>query len=242
MPPKPSPTHFVCIPLASAQLARSLAAFRTDVTSPMSFGVPPDAVRPLGTLHLTLGVMSLKDDGIDRAVALLKSLRPGEILAKVRTAGTASLVSQSATKDSVSEGVSDESLSITLQGLQPTQVPSKTSVLYAPPLDPDGTLYRFCERIRNTFIDSGIMADEGRPLLLHATVINTIYVKGARSASRGKRREKLTLDARDIMSRYDDYVWMEGMPLEKVVICKMGAKKIEGTDDEAYEVVAEVEV
>lgn len=122
------------------------------------------------------------------------------------------------------------------------QEASKTSVLYAPPLDPELILYRFCEGIRATFIESGIMTDEGRPLLLHATIINTIYVKSGRTPGRGKRRERLTLDARDIVSRYDDYVWMEEMPVERVAICRMGAKKIEGTDDEAYEVEAEVAI
>lgn len=241
MPPRPSPTHFLCIPLASTQLAQTLGAFRTDVTSPMSFGVPSDAVRPLGTLHLTLGVMSLKDDGIDRAVTLLKSLRFKEIISRVRAAGRVTSPSQNAAAvGSVSDGPSNNGISITLQGLHPMQEASKTSVLYAPPLDPEGILYRFCEGIRATFIQSGIMTDEGRPLLLHATIINTIYVKSGRTPGRGRRREKLTLDARDMVSRYDDYVWMEDVPVERVAICRMGAKKIEGTDDEAYEVEAEV--
>ncbi|KAJ4162315.1 hypothetical protein NW754_013749 [Fusarium falciforme] len=169
----------------------------------MSFGVPPDAVRPQGTMHLTLGVMSLKDGGIEQATEVLKSLRLRDMLSNARNAF----------------------------------LQTKTSVLYAPPVDTDGILYRFCEQIKNTFQEAGLMAEENRPLLLHATVINTIYVKNGR----GRRREKLTIDAQDMVSRYDDYVWMENMPLEKVTLCRMGAKKIEGTDDEAYEVEAEVE-
>ncbi|EGU75290.1 hypothetical protein FOXB_14198 [Fusarium oxysporum f. sp. conglutinans Fo5176] len=194
MPPKPvraSPTHFVCIPLAGPQLARSLAAFRTEVTNPSGFGVPPTAVRPLGTMHLTLGVMSLKDEGVEQASEVLKSLKLKEFL---------------------------------------------TSVLYAPPVDTEGILQKFCEQIKTTFQEAGLMVKEDRPLVLHATVVNTIYVKDGR----GRRREKLTIDARDIVSSYDDYVWLEDMPLDKVTLCRMGAKKIEGTDDEAYEVVAEV--
>ena len=237
MPPKPSPTHFLCIPLAGVQLARSLAAFRSDVTSAMSFGVPQEAVRPLGTLHLTLGVMSLKGDVLDRAVALLKSLRFKEILARVR----AENVANAGALAGVSEAPGKDSLSITLQGLHPMQAASKTSVIYAPPIDPSGILYRFCERIKAAFQDAGLMTDENRPLLLHATIINTIYVKG-QHAPRGKHRERLTIDARDIVSRYDDYVWIEDMPVNRIAICRMGAKKIEGTDDEAYEIEAEVEL
>ncbi|KAM0082514.1 hypothetical protein ACKRZS_005307 [Fusarium odoratissimum] len=223
MPPKPvraSPTHFVCIPLAGPQLARSLAAFRTEVTNPSGFGVPPAAVRPLGTMHLTLGVMSLKDEGVEQASEVLKSLMLKEFLASVRT-GKAS---------------AEEGLSITLKGLHAFQNAEKTSVLYAPPVDTEGILQKFCEQIKTTFQEAGLMVKDDRPLVLHATVVNTIYVKDGR----GRRREKLTIDARDIVSSYDDYVWLEDMPLDKVTLCRMGAKKIEGTDDEAYEVVAEV--
>ncbi|KAH7259715.1 kinase A anchor protein [Fusarium redolens] len=223
MPPKPvraSPTHFVCIPLAGPQLARSLAAFRTEVTNPSGFGVPPTAVRPLGTMHLTLGVMSLKDEGDEQASEVLKSLKLSEFLASAR-AGKAS---------------TEEGLLITLKGLHAFQNSEKTSVLYAPPVDTEGILYKFCEQIKATFQEVGLMTKEDRPLVLHATVVNTIYVKDGR----GRRREKLTIDARDIVSSYDDFVWLEDMPLDKITLCRMGAKKIEGTDDEAYEVVAEV--
>ncbi|KAK7424357.1 hypothetical protein QQX98_000625 [Neonectria punicea] len=214
----PAPTHFLCLPLAGAQLARSLSLFRDDVTSAMSFGVPQEAVRPLGTLHLTLGVLSLKEDGVARAGELLRSLRLGEMLGDA--------------------GAPADGLSMALQGLHAMQTPSKTSVLYAPPVDADGILFRFCEQVRATFRDAGLMADEGRPLLLHATVVNTIYVKGG---GRG-RREKLTLDARDMIRRYDDYLWAADLRVDRVALCRMGAKKIEGTDDEAYEVEAEVRV
>ncbi|KAL2680640.1 hypothetical protein Neosp_008243 [[Neocosmospora] mangrovei] len=231
MPPKPvraAPTHF---------LYRSLAAFKADVTSPMSFGVPPDAVRPPGTMHLTLGVMSLKDDTIEQATEVLKSLQLRDMLSNARKAFLQSRAVQMGLASAESSSTGEGLLSITLQGLHAMQTPAKTSVLYAPPVDTEGILYKFCEQIKNTFQEAGLMAEDSRPLLLHATVINTIYVKNGR----GRRREKLTIDAQDMVSRYDDYVWMENMPLEKVTLCRMGAKKIEGTDDEAYEVEAEVE-
>ncbi|KAL6915759.1 hypothetical protein ACHAP8_009465 [Fusarium lateritium] len=226
MPPKSvraSPTHFVCIPLAGPQLTRTVAAFRTEVTNPASFGIPPTAVRPVGTMHLTLGVMSLKDEGIQQATEVLGSLKLSEFLASAR-AGTSA---------------TEERLSLTLKGLHAMQSPAKTTVLYAAPVDTEGILYKFCEQIKTTFQEAGLMAKEDRPLLLHATVVNTIYVKD----ERGRRiRERLTIDARDMVSLYDDYVWLEDVPLDKVTLCRMGAKKIEGTDDEAYEVEAEVEL
>ncbi|KAH7149805.1 kinase A anchor protein [Dactylonectria estremocensis] len=235
MPPKPSPTHFLCVPVAGVQLARSLALFRDDVTSIMSFAVPPEAVRPLGTLHLTLGVMNLKEDGVRQAAELLRSLQLKEMLAKARASVPVSSTARAGQGEPAS---GDKGLFVTLQGLQAMQSPSKTSVLYAPPIDSDGVLYRLCQQLKATFQDAGFMTDDGRPLLLHASIINTIHVKAARGG--GRRREKLTLDARDMLSRYDDYLWIEDMPVDRVTLCRMGAKRVEGTeDDEAYEVVAE---
>ncbi|PNY25188.1 Uncharacterized protein TCAP_04874 [Tolypocladium capitatum] len=243
MPPKPAPTHFLCIPLAGPQLARSWASFRADVTSPVSFGLPEDAVRPLGTLHLTLGVMSLQQDGVDEAVRVLGGLRPRELLAEARASTTVSPLAQphDGKPGAAPSGPSEGGLSVTIRGLHAMQAASKASVLYASPTDAQGILYRFCEQLRKPFRDVGLMQDEGRPLLLHATVVNTIYVKGG--GGRGRRREKLTVDARDVLRRYGDYVWAEDLPVATVAICRMGAQKVGGSDgDEAYAVEAETEV
>jgi len=100
------------------------------------------------------------------------------------------------------------------------------------------------------------MVAEKRPLLLHATIVNTIYVKrdrnsknrrqggGGRGGKGGRRGDgKLTIDARDVLERYQDQVWMEDVPVESVAICRMGAAKVEVDGvvvDEKYTVEAEV--
>lgn len=114
---------------------------------------------------------------------------------------------------------------------------SKTSVLYAAPTDTEGILHKFCEQLRKPFRDMGLMEDD-RPLLLHATIVNTIYVKGRGG---GRRKERLMLDARDLMHKYEDYAWVEDMPVSRVAVCKMGAKKVDG-GDEVYEVEEEIEI
>ncbi|KIW77492.1 hypothetical protein Z517_09938 [Fonsecaea pedrosoi CBS 271.37] len=50
-------------------------------------------------------------------------------------------------------------------------------VFYAHPHDPTGRLQRFGNMVRDIFRDAGLIA-ETRPLVLHATVANLIYVKG----------------------------------------------------------------
>lgn len=242
MPAKLFPTHFLCIPVVTAiskpQLQASLAAFNADVTSPDSFAIPAGAVRPVGTLHLTLGVMSFpKDEGLEKAVELLKSIIPRRILSDTRPADSSSSTNTD-TAESL-PGPRRPLLSVTLRGLHSMQSPTQSTTLYSPPDDPDGTLQRFCEKLKRAFVEADIMVEDKRPLLLHATIVNTIYVKGRRQ---GKKREKLTVDARGILERYGDQIWMEDIPIEKIAICRMGAKDSVDGQDQAYEVEAEIDI
>lgn len=250
LPKRPPLTHFLCIPLVTPasrpELSASLASFRRETASANErcFRIPDGAVRPLGTLHLTLGVMSLKEERLGEAVGLLGGLRMGEILAEARreeaerTRAAARLVGEGP------EGgapVADEGMSISLRGLHSMQKASQASVLYAPPVDARGTLRPFCEKLRAKFLEAGLMVDDDRPLLLHATIVNTVYVRGR---GRGKGR-RLTLDAGSLLDRYADYVWLERFAVDRVAICRMGAKEVEGEEgevDAAYEVEAEVKI
>ncbi|KAK0732582.1 hypothetical protein B0T21DRAFT_412752 [Apiosordaria backusii] len=271
MPPKPKPpppTHFLCIPLVTptsrTQLASSLLTFREEVMlpPPQGFSLPETAIRPLGTLHLTLGIFSFppapaapsplvhvssgenipKEDRLEKAKLVLSSLNLKEIWKSVKKDG---------------EG---DQPSITLKGLASMHPLPKTTVLYAAPTDESftGSLQKFCEGVRDQFLQVGeegeegekLMVEDNRPLLLHATVVNTIYVKGRdKQRHRGKHggKERMVVDrAGEIIERYEDQVWMRDVKVERVAICKMGAKKLvdgEGreTGEEEYEVVGEVE-
>ncbi|KAI4161758.1 MAG: hypothetical protein LQ342_004590 [Letrouitia transgressa] len=107
------------------------------------------AIRPLGTIHLTLGVMSLaSDDRIKAAIDLLNSLSPPP----------------------------PPAFTISLRGLHAMRQAKWTSSLYAVPKDDEeGTLYSFCEKLRERFAEEGFVVPETRPLRLHATVLNTLY-------------------------------------------------------------------
>lgn len=247
----PPLTHFLCIPLVTAasrpQLSQSISAFRYDVTRPKALGgfdLPFDAVRPVGTLHLTLGMMSFpKDEGLDKAVELLKSLKPREIMSTIKAPvmpGSSAGKEEEAAKD-------QPELLITLKGLHTFQKADRATVLFAPPSDQTGVIQAFSEKIKALFKDAGLLAPDDRPLLLHATIVNTIYVKGNRNShSHGKKRgdRNFVADGQAIMDRYEDQIWLENAPLDRIAICRMGAKPVEenGTIvDAAYEVEAEVE-
>ncbi|KAL1889185.1 hypothetical protein Sste5346_009043 [Sporothrix stenoceras] len=272
-PPRPQLTHFLCIPLATIagrpQLADSLATFHADVaatsvamTSGGSGGpssannrnttvrrgpLPPTALRPVGTLHLTLGVLSLDGDRLQEAVSRLQSLSRDDKV--VPAAGAAE----------------EKPISMALRGLHAMQPPARATVLYASPVDEKtgslaaagGPLLELCERVRSVFAD--LMVPDERPLLLHATIVNTVYAKERRGGSgrggRGGNRggggggggAKLTFDARELIERYDDFVWMEKVPVQKVALCRMGAQTTAVDDDgavadAAYPVEAEVSI
>jgi activating signal cointegrator complex subunit 1 len=142
-----------------------------------------------------------------------------------------------------------QQLKITLQGLKSMHPPAQTSILYSSPSDPDSRLYAFCNALRAAFAD--FLVPDDRPLLLHATIVNTVYVPGVREGSgaagagRGKNKAKMTIDAREVLERYAEVVWVQDCRVEKVAICRMGARRVrdaEGREMGEEEYVVEGEV
>ncbi|XWW92741.1 hypothetical protein V2A60_000667 [Cordyceps javanica] len=255
------PTHFLCIPLLRRQLARNVVAFRADVTNINAappLPLPSSAVRPPGTMHITLGVMSLPQPAqLARAVALLRGLCPRTVLAETRAAlrrrrgagrGLARSPRVASQKNEKNEEEDDDdgSVWLTLKGLHAMQDPSSTGVLYAPPLDANGDngpghgrgqqdaglLFAFCQAVRQRFMDAGLMEPDRRPFLLHATVVNTTHVK----------RHERGLGQGTLLEEYAEHVWLDRHEVRSLAICRMGAKPKGDRGDEAYEVVEEVAV
>jgi activating signal cointegrator complex subunit 1 len=304
---KPPLTHFLCLPLVTdtskPQLQAGLERLKVDLDRDAV--VPSKAVRPLGTLHLTLGVMSLDGTRLEETKQYLQGLSLHRILRDL----TQRKVAEKAAEDgTISENLNaaalpdTDALTIDLEALIPMQTPQKTSILYAKPKDSTQRLLSFASLLRTDFAEKGFMVEDVRPLKLHATVINTIYAKP--SGRRGRKKSiKDTLkhiehkvsphhhnskhddhndnasidgsgeendatngsstakseghgpdatswmrfDARDLIDKYKDFTWAEDVRIDRVQICKMGAKKIwsGGTEgegevlDEKYEVVFE---
>lgn len=238
MPPHPKLTHFLALPLTTTlsrpQLTQSLTKFTEAVTNKSTAenpdGIPSKAIRPVGTLHLTLGVMSLLDEKrVEGALEVLKKLDLKRMLPGAKAEG----------------GASSNGMQVTLKGLESMHDPSNTSVLYSAPVDESGRLQVFCQNLKDVFVGEGFIVEEDRPLLLHATILNTVYVPGVRgkgSGGHGKKKARLTIDAREILEDWEEFVWVKDVRLESVALYKMGARKVEGSEDEEYFVEGSVEL
>ncbi|KAL8723294.1 MAG: hypothetical protein Q9181_007315, partial [Wetmoreana brouardii] len=220
MPPKKKPplTHFLCLPLvtpsSTPQWQKSLQAFTDDImhsnqpfettsssTSPTKrqgdkASIPLKAIRPLGTLHLTIGVMSLpQPERVDAAIMALKGMDVVQMLQraeapKEQDQGSAEGISAGEGSDppppTHDRGQNPSPLTLSFTGLKSMHAPRSTSLLYVPPTDPTGRLYPFCRALRERFVEEGFMVEEKRELKLHATVLNTIYAGKVAAAEGGK--------------------------------------------------------
>lgn len=289
---KPPLTHFLCLPLVNStslpQLESSLEAFKAAIPAcaepekhahphqhphPSARSLIPDgAVRPVGTLHLTLGVMSLPSkERLDEALRFFHSL---DLASTAREAGRiASQRQREQDSMNIEDGASDtpRPFKVSLESLHALPRARSATVLHAAPVDPTARLYPFCEMLRDKFLDAGFLVGESkgnenenekppeavdqnpsngacpelktedqqslleemptdvaaepshsqpkpprqtarpkqkrpRPLLLHATVVNTIYVKGRRGAgAKNHRTNRHSFDAREMLAHYNDY-------------------------------------
>ncbi|KAK2800225.1 hypothetical protein FQN50_008189 [Emmonsiellopsis sp. PD_5] len=277
--PKPRPTHFLCLPLinptSTPQLVSSLAEFKHSiplVPAPVPAHIaasaqlphqhlfPADAIRPLGTLHLTLGVMHLPtQERLEEALGFLSGLDLSGMLREAGLQRSEELVNADADADDAPPAP----LFASLKGLHALPKARQASILHAQPVDETGRLYPFCVGVRQRFIDAGLMECEmvraprsgnqgkmgmesnarddnnndgggeninintgnigdisqpqppfptskepergagiPRPLLLHATIANTVYLP-RRKQRDSKRKETLKFDARELLASFN---------------------------------------
>jgi activating signal cointegrator complex subunit 1 len=287
---RPPLTHFLCIPLVTEiskpQFTTSIRQFQELVSNgsapqgalvrPPLFS--PKAVRPIGTIHFTLGVMSLlSEEKVDAAIELLKSLDLNSILLEC--------LQDQNPEHEAPPGDKAEPLVLSLTSLVSMHAPNQTSVLYAIPQDSTERLYALCTKLRSLFETEGHLNHDDRPLKLHATIVNTIYAKtGGRgrpprpksesgpskivgtvadlsmnegtgsiaeplhvdtSAGHGPNaRGSHRFDATALIEECKEFTWASDFRIEKLAICKMGAKKIIGPNGgiigEEYEEVASI--
>ncbi|KAL6717667.1 hypothetical protein ACLMJK_005582 [Lecanora helva] len=254
MPPKPQLTHFLCIPLVNhasrPQLQASISRFKAEVTNADDAGRSPiqsKAIRPVGAMHFTIGVMSLlTPERLEAACTFLKHLNIAGLLKEASDKDAKDVKDRTAgdVHEMNSQSVADlKPLKMTLSGLHPMQSASRTSSLYIGYNDTSPALTPFCLNLQSAFRDAGFLLPDTRPLKLHATIVNTIYVREAKSGKKRWSKDSAKIDATQIIETYKDYEWAKDLHIDRVAICEMGAKKIlEGEEvvDQVYTEVASV--
>ena len=108
----PRQTHFICIPLRSRVFREKVTEFNALLPPTLN----PTIIRPTGSLHFTLGVLSLKtQEDIDKAVTFLQSC------------------------PEVYSAVQEQKITVALRGIGNMHKDVKrTSVIYAVPEEGDG--------------------------------------------------------------------------------------------------------
>ncbi|CAF9942706.1 MAG: hypothetical protein ALECFALPRED_009924 [Alectoria fallacina] len=263
MPPKPKPqlTHFLLLPLVTPtsrpQLQSSLQRFAAEVTTPTESAeatLPAKAIRPVGAIHLTIGVMSLlTPERVDAACNYLKSLDIHSMLRAAAVSPAHNLDSTGSPPphpttiptDSTNTLPTDppppptRPLTTTLSGLHTLRAPTHSSSLHASPTPSPPHLHPFATALRAAFTTAGFLVPETRPLSLHATIVNTIYARSARSGKMRWGKGSGRFDATALIERYRDVVWASDVRIEKVAICEMGAKDVLGGEDSGGVVVVD---
>lgn len=189
-------------------------------------------------LEALLGGESAEDSDVDVNVDVEGNRDGG-----VSDEGGVDLKAGSSTEKGPKRRKAPQPLKISLKGLQSMKNPSSTTVLYIPPLDADGHLRKFCEGIRGVFKEKELLVNPEQQLLLHATVVNTVYVmgrhkdEGARENGVWQKNGKLFIDAKAFLERWKDVEWISDVRVESVGLWKMGdvPVKVEGEDGVEYD-------
>ncbi len=242
-------THFLTIPLVTPtsrpQIRDSFKCLWDDLTA---IDVPTDAIRPLGLLHLNLGTsLSLKTpEHMDKAIDILKKLSFKEALPTMHESSTSwNLSRHSSSLLPTSNYNTNNSMappSVSISSLFCT--PGKEAVA----LRLTANVYDATHRVRDWKVrlahayqaaglspkpkgtyDPQVRAAMNEILDSYDSTVRLVKIPDSTKATPCKWKPgKLineclpSIDARGLLERYKDHVWIENAPLERVSICKMG--------------------
>jgi activating signal cointegrator complex subunit 1 len=132
---KPVLTHFICLPLRSPSFQAKVTAFNALLPNTIHESI----IRPVTSLHFTLGVLSLPTpESVESVVSLLQSLR-----------------------EDVQSITNGRNLRIRLKGIASMQTNvSKARVVYAVPEIGDGTLDHLAGNISARQADGRFLTSE----------------------------------------------------------------------------------
>lgn len=184
----PALTHFIGIPLSSSSLKFAHSAFVQSLPADVHSSI----IRPYTSLHFTLGVLSADDEALSRSIELLQS--------------------------AAEESYQSTPLNVSLEGVYSMNdmLPDARVLFTAPDASAESDrLGRICQRIRTLFAQNNLLQDH-RPLKLHCTLLNTVYLKRPPA----RRRSRPTIDATSIIVQ----TFSATVPIDSIGLYEMGAK------------------
>ena len=247
-------THFLAIPLVTptsrSQVLDSFKCLRDDLTA---IGVPSDAVRSPGLLHLTLDIL-LRLDTPERMAKARK------ILSEVSITEALSTIHESSTPDNILRhssmplptsnddiNSSMAPLRVSISGLFCTSGrEARTRSLSTISYNATHRIRDLRLRLAHSYQAAGLSPEPRRPGDTQARAATTEIlgsydatvclvndydsskvIPSKRIPGKLKSLSSPPFDARSLLERYKDHVWMENVPLDRVSICKLGLRKVE---------------
>lgn len=191
-------THFLSVPLVNhtsrSQLEESFSIFRKDAA--LSNLIPQTAIRPVDSLHIKLGFLTLNDTTLPSATELLQSIDTSDL---------------------------SEGFEISLKSLEPMFSSHSSRILYAKSKSMLNTIpHNFTQEVIRRFRDAGFsVAIPRTPRKPHsrvfARVVHRIIPRG-----QGPSRE----DMKPFLARYKHFVWAENFLVDRISICELPRKDV----------------
>ena len=245
-------THFLAIPLVTptsrSQILNSFQCLWGDLTA---IGVPIDAVRSPGQLHLSLGILLRLDspERMAKARGILQKVSVKEALRTTHGSSTAdnilrhSAIALPTSKGDINSSMAPPRVSISSLFCKPGSE-ANTIRLSTTSYDATHRVRNLKLRLAHAYQTAGLspkqhhdydpkaQADMAEILRSCDAIICLVKIIDAsnvvpsiRFPGKLHRLPLQPFDARGLLERYRDHVWMENAPLDRVSICKLGIGK-----------------
>jgi activating signal cointegrator complex subunit 1 len=202
------PTHFLSLPLGHhAALRTKVAQLQSVLRSSNAAGFDESILCDPRRLHLTLGVLRLRDEQ--------------DLASDAPTVnGALHLLHQ--TRTDILEILQGQQLRVTLQGLGNFSSDiAATNVLYTPPVA-EPQLTAVCDTVFDRFRNRGFLARTD-PYTLHCTLVNTAHRRPAKGrGSRSVPRRRQPFDATAAFACSEPELLFGSYSIDAIRLCRMG--------------------
>ena len=244
-------THVLAIPLVTPKSrSQVLDSFKCLWDDLRAIGAPIDSIRSPGLLHLSLNILLGLDsrERMAKATKILQEVSNEEALRTTHGSSTSDVFrhpSMAPPKSIKGTGHSMAPASVSISGLycQPGKE-AKTFRLRTHSYDATHRVRNLKLRLAHAYQAAGlspktrhsrdlqvraaiggILGSSGATVSLVTTPQLNKVVPSKRAPGKFQHLQLPPFDARGLLERYKDHVWMENAPLDRISICRLGISK-----------------